>query len=243
MIRSRCESKKWIVLHDQRFRPLLFQCFEFSLDISFGVRVQDKQTPAQRLRRRLHLLSLEFGVLDIWIQEQRNGTGARHQFANQIQPLSAQFTGEETEARQIAARSIIARSQTHFHRIVTDYKNHRYARRGALCCSRRRFATAGQDRGNLEIDELFGERRQLRVSSLRPTEDNGNVLSFDEAGFAQAAAECGSMSGRFVRRSTAEESDNRHRRRLRSRNERRCNRATNQCEESAPSHVSVLARA
>jgi hypothetical protein len=86
------------------------------------------------------------------------------------------------------------------------------------------------------MNEIGRHRRQAIIVALRPAVFDCHVLALDIAGFFQPLTKCGQHRPIPVRRRAIEESDHRHRRRLRTRREWRGCRAAEKREEFAPSH-------
>ena len=98
-----------------------------------------------------------------------------------------------------------------------DDRNRRSCRLGRQ--GRRRARDAG-DNGHLSTDQISGQCRQSIVATLRPAILDRHVAALNIAGFAQALMERARSTQIEVRGSTAEESDYRHRRLLRTRRKR-----------------------
>jgi len=124
-----------------------------------------------------------------------------------------------TYASDIAAWPCEAGDEANLHRVRADANDDR----NCLCrCFGRESRGGGPqhyDDSHFATDQLGRQPRQSVVLAVRPAVFRRHVLALDVAAFAQAPPECG-HTVRERSRSTAEESDHRHRRLLRARRER-----------------------
>src|SRR5204862_4988933 len=95
-----------------------------------------------------------------------------------------------------------------------------------------------EQNGHRTADQLRRQRRQSIVLPIGPAKLDDDVLTLDEAGLAQALAECSHKVSGIRRRSAAHEADHRQRGLLRARPERPGRRyATENTEKFPPSHA------
>jgi len=94
------------------------------------------------------------------------------------------------------------------------------------------------EHGDVEADEIGGQTWELVIASLREPKFDRDILIFDEARLRQAAANRGKQRRLRVRGPAAEITNARRRRLLRARRPGN-RRATQECDEVAPSHAKL----
>jgi hypothetical protein len=100
---------------------------------------------------------------------------------------------------------------------------------GIVACGR-------SNNGYAAADKVGHERRQAIELALQPVVIDHHVLALDVTGFAEAFTERNGIACGCIGRPTVDEAHHRHRRLLRTRRERPCRRASDQCDELAPLH-------
>ena len=126
--------------------------------------------------------------------------------------------------------------KAHFHRIAAGREDNRNRRRRFFCRKRCRRA-GGRDDRNLTADEIGGQVGQPVVMALRPAVLDHDIPSLDEAHRVQAPSEFADKFRVALSRSGVKETDDRHRRLLRTRREwPGCGRAGDNFNEFAPPH-------
>src|SRR5262245_26239840 len=130
------------------------------------------------------------------------------------------------------------------HRINAGHEDDRNGRGGGLCCKYRAEGACCDDDGRLTMDQIFRQRRQPVVATLRPAIFDRHVLTLDVAGFGQALTELGPGTRGLRGGKKVEEPDDRHRRLLRPRRERpRGRSAPEQRDELATPDHSITSSA
>ena len=94
--------------------------------------------------------------------------------------LVTDLAGDGADTGDILARAVVAGDQADFHWIRADREDDRDGRCGGLGRARRSDVAGGANHGDLEVDQLGGERRQLAIVALAPAIFDPDILAFDE---------------------------------------------------------------
>src|SRR5262245_14530960 len=151
------------------------------------------------------------------------------------QPLGRDFLGKKIDARRVAARPGETGDQTKLDRVFADAEDDRDRHSRSFGRLGSKVAAGRGDNGDATADEVGHERRQTTVLAVQPMVLDRHILTPDEAGFVEALIERRGTAR--INRQAADESDNRHRRLLRTRSQRpRHRRAAEERDEPASLH-------
>src|SRR5262249_22264319 len=98
---------------------LLSEAHERRFDITFATRVKDLKLEPKCACRGLYVPCLRFGGWVRWVEEKTDKGGARHQLAQQFQPLRRECLDQKTYTGDIAVGSAETGNQTKFDGIST----------------------------------------------------------------------------------------------------------------------------
>src|SRR5262245_12315351 len=117
-------------------------------------------------------------------------------------------------------------------------------RRRAPWRQHRSAASGRGDHRYLAADQIGRKRRQSIILAFRKVEFDRHVAAFHVAGLTQATAKRVDKVASVILSQAAQEADHRHRRLLRARRERPCDRrAAQKCDELAALLITSSARA
>ena len=204
-----------IAADEERSGPLLDQACEGRVDLAFGAGSQHDELQPERARRSLGLIQFQLGIRIVRVHQHGDDRGVGNELVQQLQSLRREQIGEESDARDIAARPVEARDKSVLDRVAAETEDDR-DRCGRRLGRERRDRSDCGDHGHLTADQIGRQRRQPIILPIGRAEFDRHVPALDEAGFAQALAECGQCL-RAPRGRGVEEPDHRHRRLLRAR--------------------------
>ena len=162
---------------------------------------------------------------------------ARHQFAQECQPLPRNLGWKKVDSSQIATRSGKACHKAQPDRVLGNEKGNGdcSGRRLGRECGRR---TECGDHCDAAVNQIGRQRRQPLKIVVGPAILDCHVLALDKPHLFQTFAECSHAICVTVGRCGVEKSDHRHHQLLRTCHERPCGRrATEYNDEFSPSHV------
>src|SRR5262249_24718164 len=90
------------------------------------------------------------------------------QLAHELDAFTRNLDGAEVDASKVAARPVEAGDEAMLHRINAGHEDDRNGRGGGLCCKYRAEGACYDDDGRLTMDQIFRQRRQPVVATLRP---------------------------------------------------------------------------
>jgi hypothetical protein len=125
----------------------------------------------------------------IWIHEHGDRGSIWNQVTQDCQLLARNRSGEKADTRDIAVWSTDVGDESRFDRVAASGKDNRYCRGCSFCGKRRRRAPACENNGNLTIDQLGRQGGKPIGTLVRPSIFDGNVLTFEIAGFSEAFTE------------------------------------------------------
>jgi hypothetical protein len=133
------------------------------------------------------------------VDEYPNHSGCRRHIAQYFQPLCLQFGRDKAGAGDVAAGPVKAGGRSRFHRIAATHRYYRNRRGCYLRREGRHVATAGDDHGDLLLDQVSREHRQSVVLALRPTKFNRHVLTVDVTRLVQIFAKAGDSTSMILK--------------------------------------------
>src|SRR5262249_28289029 len=245
---KRCKSDNSIALavkkrgraDQERTSATLGEVYEGGIEIVVGICFENNELDADATRSFGNVPQLAFSSTIIGVHKHGDRRYFGSQFVQQSQPFRFKRERQPSDPRDVAAGSVQAGNQPNSHRVGGACKNNRNCRRRGLGseCSRRAPAACCSDHCHLAANQITRERRQSVKLIPCPAVFDCHVAAFNNACFIQTSSE----RGRKVRgrgglwRTTAQESDRRHRRLLCARRERPYRRAAEQFDELAPLH-------
>jgi hypothetical protein len=205
----------------------------------------DDDSLGDRLSGLVDLLQLTRRHREVRIDECADQRHARHQVAEQPQPLRFHQIRQQSHSGHIAARPAEARDQAGGDRVAADPEHDRDGRTRGLRRESGNVTPGRHDDGHLPAHQIGGEGRQSAVVTARPAEFDGHVVPVNETALPQAGAERVEEVHGILRRPGAHVSDHRNGRLLRARGERPCGRrSAEKRNELAPLHsITSSARA
>jgi hypothetical protein len=187
---------------------------------------QDQQPLPEQFSSCQHVSFVGLSIGISWIAEKADQCRFGYCLAQGFELLCPQRIDQEADPGDIAARPIQAGDKPQLDRIATDCNEDGNGCRAWLSCDGRRNSAHRHDERDLVTDQLGCKRRQSIILLLRPAVFERNVSALDVASFLQASLEWSQTVSVRLPRSTAEQTNYRHRRTLRPHHERpRCRHA------------------
>jgi len=209
-------------------------CRVAKCDVLAPVGLENTDLQTEYLRGRLQFPQGCFGGCGrSRIDKDRYARGARHQFAQNLQPFCHQFGGYKIDARDIAPRPGDAGDETEANGVAADNKDNRDRTGCAFRCEHNIAAFHGNDDAHIVADQFRRKRRQSLALALGPAIFHRKSLAFDMARLFQPLAQCAKRVDVRLGRCQPKKPDDRQCRLLRARCERPCRRATKQRDELA----------
>src|SRR5262245_54177437 len=222
----------------------IYQPGEDSIEIAISTGVENLELEPQRASRCLEFAGLDLGDGMHPIDECADGCRRRDQSLQQFQPLRLQLNAHRGHTGEIGTRSIQASDKPECDRINAGDEDDRNGRGRSFGREHSKDVTGLGDYGDLLMDQIGRQRRQPMVLLLRPAILDGDIPTFDKAGFAQALAKGAHPTRVQVGGRTAQVPDHRHRSLLRARRQRPPRRrAAKQRDEFAPPAHSITSSA
>src|SRR5262245_45224753 len=128
--------------------------------------------------------------------------------------------GEEIDASHIAARPVKAGDETQLDRVLPGRKNNRDCRGRRFGRERSGSAAGRGDDGDAAADKISHDRGYALEAAVQPMVLDRDGLTLDVAGFIEAFTKLSTNVRGAFRRTSANESNHRHRRLLRARRHR-----------------------
>src|SRR5258708_3390792 len=230
-------TDNWKSTDDERAGPAFDNGREGRLEVTFAVNFQDNDLSPERARclKYVTLLVLERRMPCVFSKVGKRRR-LRNQLAQQVEPLGRKLMAKAGHSRDIAARPVQAGNEAVLHGVRSDHEDDRYSGGGCLRRQGRAGSAGCDDHGHLIADEISSHCRQSLDLTIRPAVYHRHVLALDVAGFLEALTEPG-QEDVLCGRTSVEEPDHRHRRLLRTRDERPSGRAAEKRDELAPFHV------
>jgi hypothetical protein len=178
-------------------------------------------------------LHVEFRL--VGVSQHGDGGGFGSELVQKTQLLGGQIGLSEDHASRIATRPIETGDQPGSDRIEThseDDRNRGACRFYTQCCN-----SVRNDHSRPSADEFCRHPWNPIMLIVGPAILDSDVLALDESGLVQALSERTDKRLGAGRRRGAKETDHRHRRLLRLRNERPRGRAAEKRDEIAPLHL------
>jgi hypothetical protein len=222
---------------EQEVRSFAHKACEGRIDLAAGLGIEDLDLQPLGCRGRLHVALRPFiDRASRRVDEHGDPSCARHEFAQQFQPLCSQLAAEEINARQVAAWPGETGDKTTSDRVVSHIEDDGDRSR----CRLSRKHGRGTERSNHAHPPVHEIGRQLRQPIdfiLGESVFDRRGFALGEPGFSQACAKSAQRLHEPIKRLAVKESDHRHRRLLRPRHQWPRRRAAEKGDELSPSHA------